>query len=180
MNHRKGYSRLGLPTARRLALLRNLATDLIENQVIVTTLARAKALQPYVEKLLTKTKEDTPHHRAQLKRYLKTKDSLKLAFEKVGPLIKDRPGGYTRVVRCGLPRVGDGARLALIELVDRHGSSSEEPLRKKKQSSKKTEPLVIELGEENTKATSEEIVTETINEVEEEGSSALSSQPKTK
>lgn len=122
MYYRKGYAKLGLPTDRRLALLRNLATSLLENGKIITTVARAKALQPYVEKLLTKTKNDTPHNRKMLLKFLKSKKAYQNAFEFWAPFVRQRPGGYTRVVRCGLPRVGDGASLALIELVDRHAS----------------------------------------------------------
>jgi large subunit ribosomal protein L17 len=94
-----------------------MATSLILNKRIETTVAKAKALKMYVEPLITKCKEDTTHSRRVVFSYLKNKEAVTELFRTVAPKIADRPGGYTRVLKTGF-RQGDGADMALIELVD--------------------------------------------------------------
>jgi large subunit ribosomal protein L17 len=94
-----------------------MATSLILNKRINTTVAKAKALQGYVEPLITKSKEDSTHSRRVVFSYLKNKEAVTELFRTVAPKIAERPGGYTRVLKTGF-RQGDGADMALIELVD--------------------------------------------------------------
>ena len=98
-------------------MLSNMATSLILNKRITTTVAKAKALRKYVEPLLTKAKEDTTHSRRVVFSYLNDKQSVKTLFDEVAEKITDRPGGYTRILKTG-NRLGDNADMCIIELVD--------------------------------------------------------------
>ena len=117
MRHNKAINHLGRKSGHRKALLANLATSLIINKRIETTVAKAKALKMYVEPLITKSKDDSTHSRRTVFSYLKNKEAVAELFRTVAPKIADRPGGYTRVLKTGF-RQGDGADMALIELVD--------------------------------------------------------------
>ncbi len=117
MRHNKAINHLGRKSGHRKALLANMATSLILHKRIQTTVAKAKALKVYVEPLITKSKEDTTHSRRVVFSYLKNKEAVTELFRTVAPKIADRPGGYTRVLKTGF-RQGDGADMALIELVD--------------------------------------------------------------
>ena len=117
MRHNKAINHLGRKSGHRKALLANMATSLILHKRIQTTVAKAKALKMYVEPLITKCKEDTTHSRRVVFSYLKNKEAVTELFRTVAPKIADRPGGYTRVLKTGF-RQGDGADMALIELVD--------------------------------------------------------------
>ena len=117
MRHNKAINHLGRKSGHRKALLANMATSLILNKRIETTVAKAKALKMYVEPLITKCKEDTTHSRRVVFSYLKNKEAVTELFRTVAPKVADRPGGYTRVLKTGF-RLGDGADMALIELVD--------------------------------------------------------------
>ena len=117
MRHNKAINHLGRKSGHRKALLSNMATSLILHKRITTTVAKAKALKTYVEPLITKSKEDTTHSRRTVFSYLKNKEAVKELFSIIAPRIADRPGGYTRVLHTGF-RQGDGADMALIELVD--------------------------------------------------------------
>ena len=117
MRHNKAINHLGRKSGHRKALLANLATSLILNKRIETTVAKAKALKMYVEPLITKSKDDSTHSRRTVFSYLKNKEAVTELFRTVAPKIADRPGGYTRVLKTGF-RQGDGADMALIELVD--------------------------------------------------------------
>ena len=117
MRHNKAINHLGRKSGHRKALLANMAASLILNKRIHTTVAKAKALKTYVEPLITKSKEDSTHSRRVVFSYLKNKEAVTELFRTVAPKIADRPGGYTRVLKTGF-RQGDGADMALIELVD--------------------------------------------------------------
>lgn len=122
MRHGDKINNLGRKKAHRDALLANLASQLIKNKRIVTTLAKAKALRTYVEPLITKTKKADnqgviSHQHRIVFSYLQDKTAVKELFTVVGPKIAARPGGYTRIIKLGI-RVGDNAEKALIELVD--------------------------------------------------------------
>ncbi len=117
MRHNKAINHLGRKSGHRKALLANMATSLILHKRIQTTVAKAKALKMYVEPLITKSKDDTTHSRRVVFSYLKNKEAVTELFRTVAPKIADRPGGYTRVLKTGF-RQGDGADMALIELVD--------------------------------------------------------------
>ena len=117
MRHNKAINHLGRKSGHRKALLANMATALILNKRIETTVAKAKALKMYVEPLITKSKDDSTHSRRTVFSYFKNKYAVTELFRTIAPKIADRPGGYTRVLKTGF-RSGDGADMALIELVD--------------------------------------------------------------
>lgn len=117
MRHGDKINNLGRTASHRNALLVNLACQLFEHKKIVTTLAKAKALRPFVEPIITKSKENTTHQRRVVFSRLQDKVAVKELFDVISPKIASRPGGYTRVIKLGR-RVGDNAELALIELVD--------------------------------------------------------------
>lgn len=117
MRHGDKINNLGRTASHRKALLANLTCQLFEHKKIVTTLAKAKALRPYVEPMITKSKENTTHHRRLVFSHLQDKDAVKELFDVISPKIASRPGGYTRIIKLG-KRVGDNAELAMIELVD--------------------------------------------------------------
>ena len=98
-------------------MLANMAVSLIMHKRIETTLPKAKALREYVERLITKSKDDSTHSRRTVFAYLKQKEAVTELFRVVAPKIADRPGGYTRILKLGF-RQGDAADMAMIELVD--------------------------------------------------------------
>src|SRR6266478_8968998 len=116
MRHRRGGFKLKRNVSARKALLRGLVTSVIEEERIITTVPKAKAAKPLVEKMITLAKEDTLHARRQAASFLTTPKSVKKLFDKLGTRFGQRSGGYTRVVRLG-PRKGDGAEQAMLELV---------------------------------------------------------------
>ena len=122
MRHGDKINNLSRKKAHRVALLSNMASQLITHKRIVTTLAKAKALRTYIEPLITKTKkavskEETMHQHRIVFSYLNDKAAVKELFTVVGPKIASRPGGYTRIIKLGT-RLGDNAERAMIELVD--------------------------------------------------------------
>ncbi|HVB35736.1 MAG TPA: 50S ribosomal protein L17 [Candidatus Acidoferrales bacterium] len=132
MRHLVSGSKLGKQPAHRRAVLRNLVTNVIERERITTTIARARAARPLVEQMITLGKRDTLHARRQAAAFLQTTDATKKLFSVIAPRFSDRPGGYTRIVRVGW-RIGDGAELAILELI---GSE----LKKKEKKTKKEKP----------------------------------------
>jgi len=117
MRHGKAFNHLGRKKGHRTALLRNLSGSLIRHKRIITTLAKAKALRAYIEPLITKSKNNTTHSRRIVFTYLNNKEAVSELFGSVAEKVGTRPGGYTRVIRTGFRR-GDGAEMAMIELVD--------------------------------------------------------------
>src|SRR6187402_3221807 len=117
MRHGKTFNHLGRKAGHRAALLMNLSISLITHKRIFTTLAKAKALRKHIEPLITKSKTNTTHSRRVVFSYLDHKESVTELFATVAPKVATRPGGYTRVIRTGF-RKGDGAEMAMIELVD--------------------------------------------------------------
>ena len=130
MRHNKKNNHLGRTTSHRKALLSNLASSLIQHKRIATTLAKAKALQVYVEPLLTKSKEDTTHSRRTVFSHLQNKEMVTELFQNVSVKIASRPGGYTRILRTGF-RLGDNAEMCIIELVDYNENMLKEKATKK-------------------------------------------------
>ena len=117
MRHNKAINPLGRKSGHRNALLANMANSLIRYKRIQTTVAKAKALQVYIEPLVTKSKDDSTNSRRVVFSYLKNKEAVTELFRTVAPKVAERPGGYTRVLKTGF-RQGDGADMAIIELVD--------------------------------------------------------------
>jgi len=116
MRHGRAGFKLKRNVAARDSLLRGLVTSVIEEERIITTVPKAKAAKPLVEKMITLAKEDTLHARRKAAAFLRTPGSVKKLFDKLGTRFGQRNGGYTRVVRLG-PRKGDGAEQAMLELV---------------------------------------------------------------
>src|SRR6476659_680438 len=116
MRHRKAGRALRRTSEQKLALMRNLASSLIEHGAIETTEAKAKELRPFVEKLITKARAAPHHDRRQAVRHIHKRETADKLFQEVGPKNAKRAGGYTRILKTG-HRKGDGAEMARIELV---------------------------------------------------------------
>lgn len=117
MRHRLAGRHLGRDTAHRTALYRNLITDLLRYERITTTEAKAKEIRPMAEKVITLARRGDVHARRQALKVVYDPKVVKYAFDEIGPRMANRPGGYLRIT--GLePRKGDGAKMAVIELVD--------------------------------------------------------------
>jgi large subunit ribosomal protein L17 len=117
MRHRKAGNKLGRTMSHRRALMRNMASALVVHGKVETTLQKAKALRPVVERLITIGREDNLAGRRRAATLLMGKEPVQRLFDDVGPRFADRPGGYTRIVRTR-HRAGDAAPMAIIELVD--------------------------------------------------------------
>jgi large subunit ribosomal protein L17 len=116
MRHKRSGFKLKRDAGSRNSLLKNLVTSVIEHERIVTTVPKAKAARPLVEKMITLAKRDTLHTRRQAAAFLETPAAVKKLFDKLGTRFGQRNGGYTRVIRLGW-RKGDGAEQAMLELV---------------------------------------------------------------
>ncbi len=117
MRHNKNFNHLGRQAGHRKAMLSNMAVSLILHKRIQTTVAKAKAVQKFIEPLVTKAKEDSTHQRRVVFSYLKQKEAVTELFRTIAPKIMERPGGYTRILKTGF-RLGDGADMCIIEFVD--------------------------------------------------------------
>ena len=117
MRHARTGKKLGRDSAHRKALYSNLAGALIEHGRIRTTVTKAKAVKPLAEQMITLGRRGDLHARRQATSFLRSRDVVHKLFAEVAPLFKDRPGGYTRIVKIG-PRAGDSAEMAYLELVD--------------------------------------------------------------
>ena len=116
MRHRVKGKKLSRDSAQRKALLRNLVTSFLEKERIRTTLAKAKATRPIAEKMITLGKNNSLHSRRLALRFIYKRDVVKKLFNEISPRFSERPGGYTRIIKIG-PRAGDGAEMAILELV---------------------------------------------------------------
>lgn len=117
MRHRKKVPKLGRPPSHRNALLRNLVTDLLRHERVTTTLAKAKAVRPLAERMVTLGKRDTLHARRHAARVIRDADVVRKVFNELGPRYAERPGGYTRIMKLST-RAGDRAEMAIIEMVE--------------------------------------------------------------
>jgi len=167
MRHRKHNHQLGVKTAHRTSMLANLCCSLIENGRIKTTLARARALRPTIEKIITLAKkahlaQDTAkkiHYRRLAISRLRSKTATKKLFDELVEQFATREGGYTRIYKLALPRLGDASEMALIEFVEE--AASKKNKKKAKKSSKKSVPAKDEPKEETVKEeTSSPVATE--------------------
>jgi len=128
MRHLVKGRKLRRTTAHREALLRNLVTSFLEKERVKTTLAKAKEARPLAEKMITLAKKNTLHTKRQALRVLTKESVARKLFEEIAPRFSERPGGYTRIVKIGT-RLGDGAQMAMFELV---GSEYKKKEKKKK------------------------------------------------
>lgn len=118
MRHSKHKYKLGVDPAHRKSMVRNLISELIDHGQIKTTITRCKAIKPFAEKLVTLAKIDSVANRRLAFERLNNKQAVKVLFESVGPKMKDRNGGYTRILRLPEGRVGDNATMAMISFVE--------------------------------------------------------------
>jgi large subunit ribosomal protein L17 len=132
MRHRKAGFKLGRKPAHRRATLRNLVTNVILHERIQTTVPRARAARPIVDRMITLGKRDTLHTRRQAAAFLMTGAATQKLFRDLAPRFANRNGGYTRVIKLGW-RIGDGAELAMLELVGSELKKKERKARKKEQ-----------------------------------------------
>jgi large subunit ribosomal protein L17 len=134
MRHLVKGRKLRRPTAHRLALLRNLVTSFLEKERVRTTLAKAKETRPLAEKMITLGKKGTLHARRQVMAFVRKEAVVTKIFNDLGPRFGQRPGGYSRIIKLGR-RMGDGAHLAMLELV---GSEFKKKDKKKKKDKEKS------------------------------------------
>lgn len=118
MRHRKSGRQLNRNSSHRQAMFRNMAVSLVEHEIIKTTVPKAKELRRIAEPLITLAKDDTVANRRVAFARTRSKDAVGKLFSELGPRYQERPGGYTRILKCGY-RPGDAAPMAYIELVDR-------------------------------------------------------------
>ncbi|MBQ5400075.1 MAG: 50S ribosomal protein L17 [Treponema sp.] len=117
MNHMKGFNPLSRTSAHRRAMSRNMVTSLFRYERVTTTKAKALEVRKAAEKLITRAKEDTVHNRRIAAKFIADEKILNKLFTEIGPRMKDRNGGYTRVLKMGY-RQGDAADVVILELVD--------------------------------------------------------------
>lgn len=147
MKKRINFRKLGRTSSHVQAMLRNMATSLIEHERIVTTTPKAKELQPYVEKLVSKAKgSDTLHGRRQVSRIVRTAEAQTKLMNIIAPRYALREGGYTRIMKLAQPRAGDKADMAMIEFVDRPGEWRAARPPKALQEASSIEELMQQLG----------------------------------
>src|SRR5574344_2193710 len=138
MNHKNGFNPLSRTTAHRRAMSRNMVTSLFRFERITTTSAKAKEVRKAAEKLITRSKVDTVHNRRIAAKFIQDEKILNKLFTELGPRMKDRKGGYTRILKIGF-RQGDAADMVILELVD-YKLPTEESKEKTAAKAKKAEP----------------------------------------
>lgn len=136
MRHGCKVNKLSRTHAHRVAMLSNMASSLILHKRIETTMAKAKALRGYVEPLITKTKADSTHQRRVVFSYLQNKEAVKELFGDVASKVVNRNGGYTRILKLGR-RLGDGAEVVMMELVDYNEAMLKDTTTKKTKSTRR-------------------------------------------
>ena len=159
MRHRVKGRKLSRTASHRKATMRALTMALVKEHRITTTIAKAKELRKFVEPLITRAKEDNLLNRRMVFSALQNKETVKKLFSEIGPQSVDRPGGYTRVIKLGF-RQGDGAEMAVIELVDFNDIKPEGKTAKKKRTRR--------AGKSNTPTTSDAPKTEATEPTAEE------------
>jgi large subunit ribosomal protein L17 len=148
MRHRKGGFKLGRNTSHRRALLRNLVTSIVLNDRIQTTLTKAKASRPLVEKMITLGKNGSVHARRQALAYLMTPEAVDRLFATVAPRYATRNGGYSRILKLGT-RQGDSAEIAIIELLDAQTELQAKADKREAARQRRREELAKQLSEES-------------------------------
>jgi large subunit ribosomal protein L17 len=124
MRHAVKGRKLGRTTSHRTAMFRNQLQSLMESERIITTLPKAKELRPIAEKVITRGKHGTVHDRRWALQWLIKRELVKKVFDEIAPRFTERPGGYLRIVKLG-PRQGDGAEMAVLELVEREAAAAQ-------------------------------------------------------
>jgi large subunit ribosomal protein L17 len=135
MKHKIGFNKLNRTPAHRKAMLRNMATVLFKHERIVTTRAKAVECRREAEKMITRAKEDSVHNRREIAKSITDEAILAKLFTVIGPRMKERNGGYTRIMRIGM-RKQDAADMVVLELVD-HAEDGKKAEREKRRAEKK-------------------------------------------
>ena len=159
MRHLKAGNRLGVTTAHRRAIMRNMVTSILENGQITCTLARAKEVRKPLEKMIGWGKQGNLHARRQALRFVKSKEAMTQLFEELADRYKDRHGGYCRIIKLGKTRLGDNSEMAIIQLL---GSKADQLSELKSQTGKKRKQKKKESSV--LKEVSQEIKTESSSE----------------
>lgn len=136
MGHRDKVKKLGRTKPHREAMLANMATSLFLHRIIKTTDAKAKALKPVIDKLITTAKQDSLHAKRQVFKTIKDRDVAKKLFDEIVPQLADRNSGYSRIVKLGVRR-GDGAPMSVVELLTPKAVEASETKGKKSKKSDK-------------------------------------------
>lgn len=139
MRHAMRGRKLGRTSSHREALFRNQLQSLVDKERIITTLPKAKELRPIAERVITRGKHGTVHDRRWVLRWVLKRDLVKKVFDDIAPRFTERPGGYLRIVKLG-PRQGDGAEMAVLELVERESALPAEAAPKDSGKAPKKEP----------------------------------------
>jgi large subunit ribosomal protein L17 len=139
MRHAVKGRKLGRTSSHREALFRNQLQSLVEKEKIVTTLPKAKELRPIAERVITRGKHGTVHDRRWVLRWVLKRDLVKKVFDDIAPRFSERPGGYLRIIKLG-PRQGDGAEMAVLELVEREATVAAAPEPAEEKKAKKAAP----------------------------------------
>lgn len=147
MRHRNAGFKLGRNTSHRRALLRNLVTSIVLEDRVETTVTKAKAARPHVERLITLGKKGDLHARRQALAFLQTREAVTRLFDTVAPRYGDRQGGYLRIIRTGFQR-GDGAEKAFIELLGAEKILDEKRQKRAETRTKRREELQKQLAEQ--------------------------------
>lgn len=155
MNHKNGFNPLSRTTAHRRAMSRNMVTSLFRYERITTTKAKALEVRKVAEKLITRSKVDSVHNRRQAARYIQDDIVLAKLFNEIGPRMKDRAGGYTRILKLGF-RQGDAADMVILELVDFkldvEGKKEKKEPKAAKKNAEKAETKTAEKGKKKASA----------------------------
>jgi large subunit ribosomal protein L17 len=152
MRHQKAGRRLGRNTSHRKALMRNMATSLLDHERIETTEAKAKELRRYAERMITLGKRGDLHARRKALAFLRKREVVAKVFDEYAERFKDRHGGYTRIMKLG-SRLGDNARMAIIEVLPAEGKGkriAEEKVPKEKKEDAKKTAIKAEKGDKKT------------------------------
>ena len=150
MNHRNGFNPLSRTTAHRRAMSRNMVTSLFRYERITTTKSKALEVRKSAERLITRAKEDTVHNRREAAKFIQDEKILNKLFTEIGPRMKERNGGYTRVLKLGY-RQGDAADVVILELVDYKLDSEAEKEEKKPAKKASTTPKAKKATSSETK-----------------------------
>ena len=137
MNHRNGFNPLSRTTAHRRAMSRNMVTSLFRYERITTTKSKALEVRKSAEKLITRAKVDSVHNRREVAKFIQDEKILDKLFTEIGPRMKDRNGGYTRVLKLGF-RQGDAADVVILELVDYKLDTEAKETKEEKKAAKKS------------------------------------------
>ena len=168
MRHLKAGRRLGVTTAHRRAMMRNMVTSLVEHEQIKCTLARAKELRKPLDKMITLGKRGDLHSRRQALKFVKSKKAMIALFGELAERYKNRNGGYSRIIKLAPRRLGDGAEMVIMQLID--GPKDVLSEAKKKHSPKKSKPrneILQEVSQEISTETNPQLTDEALSETKE-------------